>query len=308
MHKPPRLDVYSVRLFLAAAEAGSIARAAEQEHIAASALSRRLSDLEHAFGIPLLVRSARGIELTDAGKRLYDHGQRMEAGLRDLLNDIWSTSEAITGSVRLFANASAIVGYLPERLRSFSLAHPQARISLQEQRSGDVLRACAEDRADLGVAVATSEAKGLESWHFAFDPLIVVMPAHHPLSTQASIGLALVLQAGLVGLQPGGALDQLVSEHANAHKLDVDLPVTVNSFDAACRMVEAGLGVSIVPTSAAAAYAGSDRFERRELAESWAARELRLYAPRKSSRPRAVDALIASLTASTPNPGDPPQG
>ena len=295
MPSVPRVDVYSVRLFVATAEAGSIARAAEREHIAASALSRRLADLEHALGVPLLVRSARGVELTAAGKRVFEHGQRMEHDLRGLVRDVWSTSDAVVGTVRLFANASAIVGFLPERLRDFSLAHPQVEIALQEQRSGEVLRACADDRADLGIAVATEDSRGLESWHFAFDPLIVVLPASHPLATEPSLAFASLLEAGLVGLQAGGSLDRLIHERAEAAKLELRPRVTVNSFDAACRMVEAGLGLAIVPTSAAAAYAGSDRFVRRELAEPWVARELRLYGPRKTPRLRAVDALIAVL-------------
>ena len=114
----PRLDVYSIRLLVAAAQEGSIARAAEREHIAASALSRRLADLEHALGVALLIRSARGIELTDAGRSVFERGMRMEQDLRDLVKDIWALSGSIIGTVRLSANASAIVGFLPERLRA----------------------------------------------------------------------------------------------------------------------------------------------------------------------------------------------
>lgn len=62
-----RLDVYSLRLFISTVREGSIARAAQKEHIAASALSRRLAGLEYALGVPLRVRSARGIALTEAG-------------------------------------------------------------------------------------------------------------------------------------------------------------------------------------------------------------------------------------------------
>jgi DNA-binding transcriptional LysR family regulator len=71
--------------------------------------------------------------------------------------------------------------------------------------------------------------------------------------------------------------------------------VSVSSFDAACRMVEAGLGIAVMPRSAAAAYAGSERFVRRPLDESWAGRILNVYAMRKTPQPRAVAALIESL-------------
>jgi DNA-binding transcriptional LysR family regulator len=88
----PRLDVYSLRLFVSTAAQGSIARAAEREHIAASALSRRLADLEHALGVALLVRSARGIELTDAGRYVFERGLRLERDLQSLVQDVLAIS------------------------------------------------------------------------------------------------------------------------------------------------------------------------------------------------------------------------
>jgi DNA-binding transcriptional LysR family regulator len=291
----PRLDPYSLRLFVAAAEEGSIARAAEREHIAASALSRRIADLEHALGVALLVRSARGIQLTEAGHHVFERGMRIEQELLTLVQDVWALSGRVVGTVRLCANASAIVGELPERLQAFKQAYPAVDIALQEQRSWEVMRACLDDRADLGIAVAAQAPKGLDSWHFAADPLIVLLPAGHDLARHEGIAFRDVAASGLVGIQAGGALDQLIHERAEMAQIPLRVGVTVNSFDAACRMVQAGLGAAIVPTSAATAYAGSGAFERRELAEPWAQRELRLYALHKSPRLRAVELLIDML-------------
>lgn len=291
----PRLDVYSLRLFVTTAREGSIARAAESEHIAASALSRRLAALEHSLGVPLLIRSARGIQLTEAGKCVFEQGLRIEQDLHNLAQSVWSVSGVVAGTVRLCANASAIVGYLPERLQDFTLQYPSAEIALQEHRSWEVIRACLDDRADVGVAVAMEVPKGLESWHFAHDPLIVLLPTGHDLGQYAQVRFADAVKCGLVGIQPGGALDQLMHERAEMANIPLKVKVSVNSFDAACRMVEAGLGAAIVPSSAAAAYAGAARFERRELAEPWAQRELRLYAKRKSPRLRVIEALIQTI-------------
>lgn len=298
----PRVDAYSLRLFVAVAREGSIARAAEREHIAPSALSRRIADLEHALGAALLLRSPRGIGLTEAGQCVYDHGTRIEAGLRELVRAVQSLGGEVAGTVRLFANASATVGFLPERLKAFSVAHPAVRVALQEHRSRDVVRACLDDRADVGVAVAGGFElpKSLESWHFATDPLMVVLPPGHPLAGHERLRFADVAAHGLVGIQEGGALDQFVRERAEAARLALDFSVMVNSFDAACRMVEAGLGIAVVPASAAAAYAGAGSFVRRPLDERWVGRELRVCALRKSPRLRAIDALIDALKRPAP--------
>lgn len=300
-----RIDPYSVRLFVAAAKAGSMVRAAAQEHIAPSALGRRLADLEHAFGTPLLIRSPRGVAPTDAGRLVLERGERLDEELQALVRDVQTMGGEVRGTVRLYANMSAVIGFLPERLRDFMALHPAVQVSLQERDTRDVLRACLDDLADVGVGVDVGEAvalpAGLDSWPFADDPLQVVLPAGHALARRRSMGFAQALEHPLIGVNPGGALDRALHERAAALGRPLTPTVSVGSFDAVCRMVEAGLGIAIVPRSAAAAYAGSPRFVRLPLDEPWAARELRIFALRKLPRPRAVEALVEALRSEGPS-------
>jgi len=293
-----RIDPYSLELFLAAVREGSITRAAKREHIAPSALSRRIADLELAIGMPLLVRSPSGVELTEAGRHAFIRAARLHDDLQSLAREVQSLSGQVSGVVRLFANASAIVGFLPERLMSFQAAYPLVEIALDERISDDVLRACLEDRADVGVCTApASVPTGIESRHFADDPLMVVLPPGHELAGADELSFADVVRFPLVALQAGGSLDQLLKERADAAHESLRISVTVNSFDAQCRMVEAGLGIGIVPTSAASAFAGTRNFVRRPLDEPWGQRELCVYALRKSPRLKAVQALIEHLSS-----------
>jgi DNA-binding transcriptional LysR family regulator len=158
-----------------------------------------------------------------------------------------------------------------------------------------VVRACLDDRADVGIAVAMEVSKGLDCWRFASDPVIVLLPVGHPLEEREKLSFREVLEWGVVGVQPGGSLDQAMREAAEIARVPFRPKVSVNGFDAACRMVEAGLGIAIVPTSAAAAFAGTPRFLRRELDEPWSARELLLYALQKQPRPAAAEALLNLL-------------
>ncbi|WP_418120663.1 LysR substrate-binding domain-containing protein [Variovorax sp. 350MFTsu5.1] len=290
-----RIDAYSLRLFVSAARAGSIVRGAEQEHIAASALSRRIADLEHAFGTPLFVRSPRGIELTEAGRVVMARGERIDDDLQALVREVQTEGGSVRGTVRLYANMSAVIGFLPERLHAFMATHPQVEVSLQEQDTRDVVRACLDDRADVGVGVDLPVPAGLESWPFATDPLQVVLPAGHALARRKSLSFTQALEHPLIGVHQGGALDRSLHERAAALHRSFAPTVSVSSFDAVCRMVEAGLGIAVIPQSAAAAYAGNPRFVRRPLDEPWAARKLRMYALRKTPRLRAVAALIDAL-------------
>lgn len=284
-----------MKLFLAVAREGSLARAAAKEHIATSALSRRIANLERLFGTPLLVRSPRGIALTEAGQVALKRGLQLEIDLQLLTQEIQAQSGEVSGTLRLFANPSTVVGFLPERLRNFSAKYSRVKVALQEASSADVLTACLDDRCDVGVAVAMEVPNGIESWHFVRDPLIVVLPRRHVLAREHTVTFVDALQHPLVTVQSGGALDRTLHDRAADTRAPLQVAVTVSSFDAVCRMVEVGLGIAIVPRSAAAAYAGSRQFVRKPLADPWANRELRLYALRKVPRPRVVEAFIATL-------------
>lgn len=290
-----RIDAYSLRLFVSAARAGSIVRGAALEHIAPSALSRRIGDLEHAFGTPLFVRSTRGIKLTDAGRVVLARGEQIDKDLQALVREVQTEGDALRGTVRLYANMSAVIGFLPERLQAFMAAHPQIEVSLQEQDTADVIRACMDDRADVGVGVEMSVPAGLESWPFATDPLQVVVPCGHTLAQCGSMRFAQALEHPLIGVHQGGALDRSLRERAAALHRPFAPTVSVSSFDAVCRMIEAGLGIAVMPQSAASAYAGTPRFAQVRLDEPWAARALRMYALRKTPHLRTVAALIEAL-------------
>lgn len=291
-----RIDPYSLRLFVAAAKEGSIARAAAKEHIAASALSRHIADLEYALGAALFMRSPRGIALTEAGQIAFGRGVLIDDDLQTLAREVQAHSGQVCGTLRVFANTSSIVGFLPERLHRICSAYPLVEIALQERMTDEVIRACLDGRADIGVGVARKVPNSVESWHFAADPLMVVLPLGHALAKRRSLRFTEVLAYPLVTAMTGGAVDQLLRERAAAARMQFRTSVAVSSFDASCRMVEAGLGIAVLPNSAASAYAGSRRFLRRALNETWAKHELRLYAAKKVPRPRALAALIAALS------------
>ena len=299
-----RIDPYSVRLFVATARTRSIARAAEQEHIAASALSRRLTDLEHAFGTPLMVRSPRGIQLTDAGQLVLERGEMLDGALQALVREVQAQGDAVRGTVRLYANMSSVIGFVPERLQRFMTRYPQVTVSLHEEDTRDVIRACLDDRADVGLAAEVPAPPGLDAWHFADDPLNVLVPRGHALAKLGRLRLEKVLAHPLIGVHQGGALDRQLQERASALGRPFAPAMTVRSFDAVGRMVEAGLGLAVLPQSAAKAYTGTAGFVCLPLDEPWAQRSLHLYALHRSPQPRATQALIESLREPTRG-GDP---
>src|SRR5262245_49109611 len=108
------LDLTSLRYFIAVCEAGNITRAAEGEHVVASAISKRLTQLEEELGVPLLQRQRRGVTPTPAGEVLLEHARALLSTASRVAQDIASFGSGVRGQVRLLATVSSIAEKLPD--------------------------------------------------------------------------------------------------------------------------------------------------------------------------------------------------
>src|SRR3954453_16256600 len=180
------LDLVTLRIFKAAVEERSLARAAEREHLALSALSRRIADMEARLGTTLLRRHDRGVEPTAAGEVLLRH----LGPLFDLLDRAFADIEAFAagarGHVRLHANISAVAGFLPEALASFLAANPGIEVSLEERFTADIMHAVRTGAGDLGGASGPmrGEPPDLQLLPWREGRLGAVLPADHPLAAR----------------------------------------------------------------------------------------------------------------------------
>jgi DNA-binding transcriptional LysR family regulator len=184
-----RVDLASLQLFVAVGEMGSIGKTAERESIAASAVSKRLSNLEDALGTPLLYRHARGVDLTAAGETFLRHARSLLFSLDKMQAELSEYAEGVRGHVRIHANISAIVQFLPEDLGAFSREHPQVKIDLEEHLSTEVIRAVQEGAADLGICnVSAAAGHELQTLPYRHDELVLIVPRGHGLARRQAVG------------------------------------------------------------------------------------------------------------------------
>src|SRR6478735_5728250 len=184
-----RIDLTSLQLFVAVCELGSIGRAAEREFIAASAVSKRLSDLEATLQTPLLYRHTRGVNLTPAGESLLHHARSVLFSLEKMQAELSEYADGVRGHVRIHASISAVVQFLPEDLGRFIQAHPEVKIDLEEHLSTEVVRAVQEGAADLGVCNTGVLAEGheLQVRPYRQDQLVLIVPSRHALAKRKSV-------------------------------------------------------------------------------------------------------------------------
>ena len=183
-------------------------------------------------------------------------------------------SGGLKGQVRLLSNTAALSELLPEILGGFLAAHPNIDIDLEEQPSYDIVRLVADGFAEIGIAADFVDHAGLESLPFATDRLVLVTPHRHPLARRRSHHFRDLLDHDFVGLDAASALQQHLAEHAVQAGRPLKQRVRLRSFDAVCRMVENGIGIAVIPETAARRSAASMGLRMARLAEPWSAREL----------------------------------
>jgi DNA-binding transcriptional LysR family regulator len=292
-----RFDLVSLQLFVAVCEQRNIARAAVKENIAASAVSKRMSDLERSLKAPLFYRSSKGLEPTPAGLELLRHARIVLRDIRQMEIELGDHSAGARGQVRIQASVSTIVQHLPGDLTTFLERYPAVRIDLQESVSQDVVRAVSENAADIGIFGGTLPTTGLRVLPYRRDRLILLVPADHPLAGARGLRFAEVARHDLVGPQRGSFLDSLVMRAAADLGDTLKLRVRVNGFETAASMVEAKLGVALVPEKLAERYAATADLVAVPLKEDWVLREWKICVREAESLPAPIEKLIQHLVA-----------
>jgi DNA-binding transcriptional LysR family regulator len=294
-----RIDLTSLQLFVAVCELGSIGRAAEREFIAASAVSKRLSDLEATLETPLLYRHTRGVDLTPAGESLLHHARSVLFSLEKMQAELSEYADGVRGHVRIHANISAIVQFLPEDLGAFAAEHPQVKIDLEEHLSTEVLRAVQEGAADLGICntAALPSGHNLQTRPYRRDELVLIVPRGHALARRKRIAFEETLAFDHVGLHANSSIQLAMREAAAASGRAMRLRIHVTGLDAMCRMIHNGLGVGVMPRRAFELMHGVGDLERVRLSDAWALRDIRLVARDFDTLPLTARMLVDHLQA-----------
>ena len=291
-----RFDLTTLQPVLAIADTRSITRGAEREHLALAAASKRLSDLEARFGVPLFERRARGVEPTEAGRALVRHVRslhaQLHAQLHALESEVVEFSRGIKGHLRIAANAGAISECLPPDLAAFSQAHPQIRISLEDQTSAEVQAAVAEGRTDVGILVPPLLDKRLSCRVYRHGWLAAMVPAGHALAGSGRVRFEQLLDHDIVGLHHGAAVHERMRAEAEGQGRPLKARLQVRGFDAIAQLVDAGLGVAVLPAAVAQGLAQLFRVQVLGLDEAWAERDYLLAVRTQEVLPAVLPAVV----------------
>ena len=290
-------DLADLRLFIHIAESPSMTQGARKAFISPPAASARIKNLEDSLASRLLYRDSRGVELTPAGKLFLHHARVIMRQVEYMKSEFTEYGTEASGHIRIFANTTAATEFLPEILAGFLAERPGVTVDLQERLSRDIVRGVMDGSTDMGIIAGPVEADSLQVIHFSTDQLVVVTALEHPLATRKTLKLADTLAYPHIGLHEGTTLLRFLSEQVASHGQTLNMRIKVYSFEAMCRMVEAGVGIAILPESSARRHQRTMGLSIIELDEPWRVRERSILVRDLEALPSVIRALISILMA-----------
>lgn len=246
----------------------------------------------------MLYRKGRGVEPTPAGQVLLRHAENLLDLAGRAAHEMADFAEGNRGHVRLAANPSAVHQFLPGVLAQFRSQNPNVRIALKEAVS-DVIVANIEDGlVDVGIFSAAVGHENIETFGYLSDLLCVVVPAGHPLAERSSVTVADLLPFPHVALADGSSLFAVIAGAARDLGAELDVAVSVRSFDGVRRMVARGLGIAVLPLGVTEPYAESDGLAVVHLDEDWADRRFLIGVRERKALSGAAERFLVHVLAS----------
>lgn len=286
------IDLVDLRLFVRIAECGNLTHGAARAFLSPPAASARIKALEHEIGQQLLVRGNKGISLTPEGETLLRQA-RLVLRQMDFLADEMRGPGA--GHIRLFANTTAVTEFLPEILARFLADRPGVTVDLQERLTQDIIASVLDGRADLGIISGPDAHEDLQVLRFSTDRLMLAVPLAHPLAGRDRVRLEETVEYEHLGLHEGSTLLEFLRRQLRRSGFNRDLRIQLRSFEAMCRMVEAGVGIGVVPESAARRHLQTMAIRLLVLEDDWALRDRSILLRDRAALPQPAQDLIGLL-------------
>jgi DNA-binding transcriptional LysR family regulator len=290
-------DLVDLRLFTHIAEASSLTRGAERSHLSLPAASTRIKNLEEQVGIKLFSRTSQGVTLTAPGETFLLHARRVMLQLEQLTGDLQEFTKGVKGHVRVFANTSAMSEFLPAVLRTYLVTHPDVYVDMHERLSPDIVRAVQEGTVDIGIVAGNVRTEGLEVVPYRRDRLVLATALSHPLAQADQIDFADTLEYDFVGPPEASAIYAFLKRAAAELQRTMRWRIQVSNFETACRMIEANIGIGVLPESAARRHVKTMALRIVKLNDPWAVRKLQICVADRQALPLFARQLVDLLEA-----------
>jgi LysR family transcriptional regulator, carnitine catabolism transcriptional activator len=288
------ISLRQLRTFATIGRLGSYTRAAEALHATQPALSAQINELEGMLGVRLFDRSTRSVAMTQAGRDLLPVVEKILADVGLVLTHARDIAEKNVGRVTVAALPSVSSTLLPHAVAQFRTRHPGVTITLRDALAGRVVEMIRADSVDFGLTSDPGSDPQLEFRSLASDRMVAVLPGKHPLAGAKRIDLRDLLDTPLILMNRESSVRRVV-DAACAAIGRIAAPAYEPEFMAtAIGMVRAGLGATLLPSSALEIAAASDLVVH-PLDDPRLTRQLGILRKRQRAFSPAAEAFVADL-------------
>ena len=283
-----------IEAFVEAAERGSVSRAAEALFVTQPALSARLKGLESSLGVELLVRTRRGVRLSEAGKAFLPFAHRALESVADGRQLVAELSRGSEGRLAIGAAPAVSTSVLPGMLARFRAAKPNAQLIVRTGHSEEILEMVLREHVELGLVRELRHPEIVETPLYE-DELVLVFEPRHAFAARRKIKVAEVASEHLILFDRTSSYHELTSSLFRREGVVPRGVMELDTIDAAKKMVEQGLGVALLPYTAVASELVSGRLASAKLADAAAIRRRIVAVRRRDAGPPSglVSAFLA---------------
>ena len=286
------MDLRQLEIIRAIADTGSFTAAGEKLHVSQSAISRQILLLEEELGEPVFHRIGRRIRITPAGESLLQLSHRVFQDLQETVSTISEKRDSLSGTIRLVGGMTVCLYVFPTLLAEVRRVHPHLDLKVtvgSAERSIAMLRSGA---GDLGMITLPVEATDLVSVPVLEEELLLVTYPAHPLAKKKSIAPADLDGQDFVLFETGSITRRLVEQFFAREGVSAEVIMETENVEIIKAMVRSGLGISIIPSQAAASDVKAGQLFRSRIAGHSLVRQTGWLYPKMSRLPRTVSEVI----------------
>jgi DNA-binding transcriptional LysR family regulator len=276
MNRFPGVDLDALRAFVAVASHASFNDAAIELNLSGSALTRRIKRLEEALDVMLFERTTRNVALTASGELLLPRAQGVLRELDASLELVTEATRMRAGQLTIACIPTAAKFMLPGIVSSFHRRRPEVRLRLIEANLATVMQRVANGDAEFGIAFLVNESPDLDIDELLVDPYVLACPADHPLAAGEHVAWRELRPWPLIVSGSSSGNRRMLDAALRDIDWRPERLIEIEHLTTSLGLVEAGLGISIIPRCAVPREAGARIAIRPDAVLSPIARDFRL--------------------------------
>ncbi len=294
------MELDQLKLFTDLVREQSFTKVAERNFLTQPAVSLRIRNLEEELGTKLLERTTRKVLVTEEGRILYEYARDILGKAEEVKTLLLERQDKMIGSVRLATVHSIGLHELPTYLKQYISRYPQVVLHIDYQTGDVVYRLVQEGEADLGLVAYPEPHSSLVVLPFLEDELVAICNESHPLARRETIRLHDLHEQPFIAFDEGLPTRKAIDAVLARRHVRVDIRMQSGNIEILKKMVEVGLGLSLVPRFSVQAEVEHGQLRSLPISDYSFKRPLALIHRKGKSLSRPMQAFIGLLIEGEP--------